>query len=974
MIRIALICDKNYILPTMTTVYSIYINRNSNNRYCVYLICSNDDVNEVSNICKIGCDGFSVEAIGVDCAKVMNIAKNDGASYAVATEMALFKFFLPDILSGIEKVLYIDSDVIVKKDIFELYKMNVDDVCAIAVKDSGKLYSKRKVVCEKENYFNTGVMLLNLNKLKEYTEKLVDEKLSQEDHTLMDQDVFNVVIGDDVETIDNRFNLLYTNLVRARSKYSMSQLRDFYDYDYKSLKDLYEDAYIVHFASKDKPWNNTTSPMSRLWYEYYQGLKKLSFIDEDLFTLFEEERKKDIRLYNCLSGQTQIQNKRVIVSLTTFPARIDKLIGVVESLLTQIEIPDKILVVLTKEEFPEEKKELSSELIEFLESSKIDIVWGDRNLKPHNKYYYTMRMYPDDVIITVDDDVSYSDDLIWRLYQSYMRFPNEVSAMRVHLIDFENGMLKNYVDWKQELESPVGYPSISFLATGVSGCLYPPKCMHEDVFDVDLMMSLCPTVDDIWLKIMQIRVGTSVVLACPCKKINIIKGTQSEALYRINRAGGGNDKYLQKILDYYDVEKIKDKLISSYNSVVKKVKQPAVSVILPVCDSKAKIRPCLESLVKQSLRNVEFIFVDNGSKSKILNEYAMKYPNISLITDKSLNVSKAANKGIEEAKGEYLLIADSDTVYMPNYLFDAYYLISRDNTDVVCSKVDYCIGNINDYTSYRKSSWEDKQYLFPKESVFTFGDIRNNRFDVVSYRLDDKFFSRKIVSDNRFDENGDIYGDIMFVYKTILSAEKIAYNNSVVGHYLVNFENPHHLKCSWNNIKHSIIAFRDYLQQDQVGSLYYQDYMYFIINTAFREYELINDMKYAEKRYYNLVNDIKEMGADRFAENLSDETLSAKYFYVSNFKFPSELLSKNIGIESNDTKLINDKLKIKDAEIKQLRSDIQKLNRLLNENNFLIEGLRYDSYCLNETRKSKSYKIGLFITLIPRWIRRMIAH
>src|SRR6056297_73800 len=89
----------------------------------------------------------------------------------------------------------------------------------------------------------------------------------------------------------------------------------------------------------------------------------------------------------------------LILSLTTYPARIDKIWMVIETLLDQTVKPDKIMLWLYEGEFPE-KDNLPADLLK-LEKRGVEIHFCNENLYPHKKYYYTMKKYPDTDLITV---------------------------------------------------------------------------------------------------------------------------------------------------------------------------------------------------------------------------------------------------------------------------------------------------------------------------------------------------------------------------------------------------------------------------------------------------------------------------------------------------------------------------------------------------------------------------------------------
>lgn len=90
---------------------------------------------------------------------------------------------------------------------------------------------------------------------------------------------------------------------------------------------------------------------------------------------------------------------------------------------------------------------------------------------------------------------------------------------------------------------------------------------------------------------------------------------------------------------------------------------PSVSIIVPVYNTKQFLPRCIESIVGQSLKDIEAIFVNDGStdgSDLVLSSYASKDPRIRVITKQNQGVSAARNDGIRAARGEYLFFADSD--------------------------------------------------------------------------------------------------------------------------------------------------------------------------------------------------------------------------------------------------------------------------------------------------------------------------
>lgn len=95
------------------------------------------------------------------------------------------------------------------------------------------------------------------------------------------------------------------------------------------------------------------------------------------------------------------------------------------------------------------------------------------------------------------------------------------------------------------------------------------------------------------------------------------------------------------------------------------------SFIVPVYNTEKYLKKCLETLVKQTLKDFEIIVVNDGStddSKKIISKYQKKYNNIKVINQKNQGLSMARNNGVKESKGKYLIFIDSDDYIETNLL------------------------------------------------------------------------------------------------------------------------------------------------------------------------------------------------------------------------------------------------------------------------------------------------------------------
>lgn len=251
------------------------------------------------------------------------------------------------------------------------------------------------------------------------------------------------------------------------------------------------------------------------------------------------------------------RNEGIIVSLTSFPARINTVWMGIESIMKQTVRPSKIILYLTEEEFPYKRKGLPRRLLNY-EKLGLEICFRPYNLMPHNKYFYALQEYPDHDVITVDDDLYYHPDTIGNLVRIHQQHPNCICANTIRVVGFDaKGKRMPYKDWREPTK-PVE-PSLGYIALGYSGIYYPAGIFKKrNVFDTKRIRELALRVDDLWLcaheLIERIPIANGTYRAVG---ITII-GSQKIALKYDNdtkRENNGNNRQWAEICKFYGLTK-----------------------------------------------------------------------------------------------------------------------------------------------------------------------------------------------------------------------------------------------------------------------------------------------------------------------------------------------------------------------------------------------------------------------------------
>ena len=241
---------------------------------------------------------------------------------------------------------------------------------------------------------------------------------------------------------------------------------------------------------------------------------------------------------------------RIIVSLTSYPPRINSVHKVIESLYRQTVPADEIVLYLSLDEFPETKKDLPETLRSLNGRGGFRIAWVPGNLKSHKKYYYALQEYRDAVVITIDDDKRYAESMIEDLLRSHERFPDAVSARTARIMLKGPEGMEPYGRWEngKYLEEYRDVPRMDLCAIGVGGICYPPLAAKEEWFREEIITGKAGEHDDLWLKYNEIVSNIPVVYTKPSGEDITIENTQICSLAANNLYGSGNDECIRRLL------------------------------------------------------------------------------------------------------------------------------------------------------------------------------------------------------------------------------------------------------------------------------------------------------------------------------------------------------------------------------------------------------------------------------------------
>ena len=245
----------------------------------------------------------------------------------------------------------------------------------------------------------------------------------------------------------------------------------------------------------------------------------------------------------------------LIVSLTTFPARIDYIEYTIFSLIQQNIRPDRIILWLSEKEFPKKEDEIPDCLKKYYPFG-FEIRFVKQNYKSYNKLFFALQSYPDHIIVTCDDDIYYMYNWLELLYNTHKSHPDDIVSHKIRRISFTKKQIDPYLTWKEHPNEPAHLN----LLMGYTGVLYPPQALYKDVLNTSLFLKFCPYADDIWFyvmallakKIIRKTIGiSSAILYFDYQLLDEYKLVPQ--LSDINWTDNMNDQQLKSILSYYNL-------------------------------------------------------------------------------------------------------------------------------------------------------------------------------------------------------------------------------------------------------------------------------------------------------------------------------------------------------------------------------------------------------------------------------------
>lgn len=446
-IPIILAADENYAKYMYITILSALENKNDKTIYKFFLLVPKEFEEKTSNYF------YDLEKkyknTSIKFVEMREDFQNHTMSIRHITSPTYYRLRAAELLRSYDKSIYLDVDVIINKDLSELYDIELGDNYIAGVKAATYIMKKYNLkyyksigLPETSQYINAGVTLWNLAKIREdnLSEKLFE--LSMQNFSSMDQDVINVAFYNNIKHLDLKYNLMtkYDNFQKPkRSEYK--KLAEIYGDE--NIKNALKNPVIIHYADQRKPWNCDSVMLSKYWWRY----AKMSPYYKEIYKTYRKKypRIKQVfqvtnvgvhKVITILGVKLKIKSKK-LVERQRF-ASLENRINVVKEEITELNSENKKLC----EKYDKQISDLKLELDKA--NDKISLLEDKNSCSPEK---FPIRLSDDEKNKIIDN---------LKLSKSYLEFGAGGSTFIASInsnceiisVESDNSWIKYIKEWR----------------------------------------------------------------------------------------------------------------------------------------------------------------------------------------------------------------------------------------------------------------------------------------------------------------------------------------------------------------------------------------------------------------------------------------------------------------------------------------------------------------------------------------------
>ena len=263
------------------------------------------------------------------------------------------------------------------------------------------------------------------------------------------------------------------------------------------------------------------------------------------------------------------------------------------------------------------------------------------------------------------------------------------------------------------------------------------------------------------------------------------------------------------------------------------VNKTKVSVIIPVYNLEKYLPKCLDSLLNQTLKDIEIICVDDGSSDNsynILSEYKRKDYRVSVISQKNAGAGAARNVGAKLATGKYISFLDGDDFFELDKLESEYRKAEETKSEIVVSLANKYY---EDKKEYIKADWITKRKFIPPYEPFNYRQLTHSVFYTFTGWAWDKLFLRSFILENNLQfQEQRTSNDLFFTYSALIIAKRISLAPVILSHQRENIKSSlsKTREKSWYCFYDALIALKDKIVQLGLFEELERDFVNYALN------------------------------------------------------------------------------------------------------------------------------------------------
>ena len=305
---------------------------------------------------------------------------------------------------------------------------------------------------------------------------------------------------------------------------------------------------------------------------------------------------------------------------------------------------------------------------------------------------------------------------------------------------------------------------------------------------------------------------------------------------------------------------------------------PKVSIIVPVYNVENTIERCLESLVKQTYKNIEILLINDGSQDNSLNiceEYKNNDNRIKIINQENKGLSGARNTGLNIANGDYICFVDSDDWVEKDFVQYGINLVVKNNVKLAI------LGYYN--STETKDEFTTKGWISKQEKIITNEEAMRLLVEdeTIKSHAWDKIYSKELFKKIRFPENKN-FEDIYIMHKIVEKCEKIVLSRQPKYHYYIrenSISRSYKIKNIYNYFEAEIIR-RNFLEDNYKELKKIQNTKLMELLLSYKYKINYKDCNIKEKQTYKNKFNEYERQINKLYNDEHEEFFNKKYKYL----------------------------------------------------------------------------------------------